>query len=180
MALLNKIYLPGLILLLAVPALSTARAATTEITADIIDGACNISFSDTELVFATKRSPQFSTGTAEVQPLNVNVNCTGLSGLKPSLKVSGDSSGVTDKRLFRSASSTADSAAFMLKKGTVTDLADFYTAPDTVSPGDVISIDKSEGEVLQHFTVGLVRGAGDPQIGGGTVNAKINFAVVYP
>lgn len=99
MALLNKIYLPGLILLLAVPALSTARAATTEITADIIDGACNISFSDTELVFATKRSPQFSTGTAEVQPLNVNVNCTGLSGLKPSLKVSGDSSGVTDIRL---------------------------------------------------------------------------------
>ncbi|HHG0809116.1 TPA: hypothetical protein ACPUPA_001219 [Klebsiella pneumoniae] len=177
---LNKRYIPGLALLFIVLAVNPARAATTEITADIIDGICHISFSTTEIVFATKGSQQFATGTAEVQPLDVNLSCLGMSGLAPTFKVSGDSSGVSDQRLFRSASSTANYAGFMLKQGTVTDLGDFYNAPNTVAPGDVIAIDKDDGDSVQHFTVGLVHGAGDPPIGNGTVNAKINFAFVFP
>lgn len=95
-----------------------------------------------------------------------------MSGLAPTFKVSGDSSGVSDQRLFRSASSTANYAGFMLKQGTVTDLGDFYNAPNTVAPGDVIAIDKDDGDSVQHFTVGLVHGAGIRRLVTGRLTPK--------
>jgi hypothetical protein len=177
---LNKTFIPGFLLILVTLGTNQARAATTEISAYIIDGVCHISFSNTELTFATKNSQQFATGTAEVKPLDISLSCEGMTGLSPTFKVTGDSVGVSDQNLFRSASSTANYAAFMLKQGTVTDLADFYNAPGTVAPGDVITIANDGSESVQHFSVGLVQGAGDPPIGNGTVNAKINFAFVFP
>lgn len=182
MGLLNKSRFPAslLVMMLTAHPATAATSGSTTITADIIDGICQVSFSTNTLTFPTKSSAQFAGGTAQVLPLEVNMNCVGMSGLTPLLKVTGDSVGVKDKNLFRSASSTASYAAFMLKKGTLTDPANFYNAAGTVAPGDVIAIGKDDGDSVEYFTVGLVQGAGDPPLGNGTVNASINFAFVYP
>ncbi|NYA42067.1 hypothetical protein HZI31_01960 [Serratia fonticola] len=68
----------------------------------------------------------------------------------------------------------------MLKKGTLTSLADFYNAADTVAPGDTVSISQDEGISAQPFSVGLVRSAGDPMLTGGAVNARITFSFIFP
>lgn len=180
MGLLNKLLISGLLLVIVATMANKASAATTEIKADIIDGICQVSFSNSSIIFTTKNSLQFAGGTAEVLPLDVNMRCEGTSGLTPSLKVSGESAGVSDQNLFRSASSTAAYAAFMLKKGTLTDTNGFYSAPNTVAPGDIIALSSDDGSSVEHFTVGLVQGAGDPPLGNGTVSASINFAFVFP
>lgn len=180
MGLLNKLLISSLLLVIVATMANKASAATTEIKADIVDGICQVSFSNSSIIFTTKNSQQFSSGTAEILPLDVNLRCEGTSGLTPSLKVSGESVGISDTNLFRSANSTAAYAAFMLKKGTLTDATSFYAAPNTVAPGDIITLTTDEGNSVEHFTVGLVQGAGDPPIGNGTVSASINFAFVFP
>lgn len=180
MGLLNKPLITGLLLATVITVVNAAHAATTEIKADIVDGICQVSFSNSSIIFTTKNSQQFAGGTAEVLPLDVNMRCEGTSGLTPSLKVTGESAGVSDQNLFRSTSSTAAYAAFMLKKGTVTDTNGFYSAPNTVAPGDIIALTSDEGSSVEHFTVGLVQAAGDPPLGNGTVSASINFAFVFP
>ncbi|HDR2681773.1 TPA: hypothetical protein QCJ48_004554 [Enterobacter mori] len=68
----------------------------------------------------------------------------------------------------------------MLKKGNLTNLAEFYNAEGTVAPEDVVGIAQGDGNSVQQFSVGLVHGAGDPMFGSGTVNAKITFAFIFP
>lgn len=116
MELLNNYLISGVLLIIAATTANPVRAATTEIKADIVDGVCQVSFSNSSITFTTKNSQQFAGGTAEVLPLDVNMRCEGTSGSTPSLKVTGESAGVSDQNLFRSASSTAAYAAFMLKK----------------------------------------------------------------
>jgi len=177
---LNKQLVSGVLLAIGALTTNTASAATTEVKAEITDGVCQVSFSNPSIIFSTKYSHQFTGGTAELLPLDVNMRCTDTAGLIPSLKVTGESVGVTDTSLFRSASSTANYAAFMLKKGTLTDTTSFYTDPDTVAPGDIVALTSDDGDSVEHFTVGLVHGAGDPPLGSGTVSASINFAFVFP
>ncbi|WP_229905731.1 fimbrial protein [Rahnella laticis] len=159
---------------------AAAGAATTEIKANIVDGSCQVSLDNASLTFDRKDTTQFATGTAQILPLGVNLNCVEMQGKAPSLSVTGESAGLTDTRLFRAASSTAKYAGFMLKKGTLTSLTDFYNAADTVAPGDTVLISQDDGNSVQPFSVGLVRSAGDPMLTQGNVNARITFAFIFP
>ncbi|MGR7089461.1 fimbrial protein [Klebsiella aerogenes] len=159
---------------------AAASAATTEIKANIVDGSCQVSLDNASITFDQKDVTQFATGTAQILPLGVNLNCVEMQGKLPSLSVTGESSGLTDTRLFRAASSTAKYAGFMLKKGTLTSLNDFYHAADTVAPGDIVAIAQDQGSSVQPFSVGLVRSAGDPMLTQGNVNARITFAFIFP
>lgn len=170
----------GVLLVIAGMSASHALAATTDIKANIIDGNCQVSLDSASITFDRKDVTQFTTGTAAVLPLGVNLNCVGMQGQAPSLIVTGESSGLSDSRLFRSASSTAQYVGFMLKKGTFTSLADFYNAADTVAPGDRVAISQVDGDSVQPFSVGLVHGAGDPMLTAGGVNARITFSFVFP
>lgn len=175
---------PGFTCLATVLALGwsamAASAATTDITANIVDGSCQVSLDSSSLIFDRKDISQFATGTAQILPLGVNLNCVEMQGKAPSLSVTGESAGLTDSRLFRAASSTAKYAGFMLKKGTLTSLSDFYNAADTVAPGDTVLISQQDGSSVQPFSVGLVRSAGDPMLTQGNVNARITFAFIFP
>ena len=177
MAPLSKTLFVGLMLMLSGAA---ASAATTEIKAKIVDGSCQVSLDKASINFDQKDVTQFATGTAQILPLSVNLNCVEMQGKSPSLSVSGESSGLTDTRVFRSASSTAKYAGFMLKKGSLSSLSDFYQAADTVAPGDIVAIAQDEGSSVQPFSVGLVRSAGDPMLTQGNVNARITFAFIFP
>ena len=177
MAPLSKTLFVGLTLMLSGAA---ASAATTEIKAKIVDGSCQVSLDKASINFDQKDVTQFATGTAQILPLSVNLNCVEMQGKSPSLSVTGESSGLTDTRVFRSASSTAKYAGFMLKKGSLSSLTDFYQAADTVAPGDIVAIAQDEGSSVQPFSVGLVRSAGDPMLTQGNVNARITFAFIFP
>lgn len=159
---------------------AAASAATTEIKAKIVDGSCQVSLDKASITFDQKDVTQFATGTAQILPLSVNLNCVEMQGKSPSLSVTGESSGLTDTRVFRSSSSTAKYAGFMLKKGSLSSLTDFYQAADTVAPGDIVAIAQDEGSSVQSFSVGLVRSAGDPLLTQGNVNARITFAFIFP
>ena len=178
---LNKPMITGLLLGIMLTAVNPVYAdAKTDITASIVDGVCDISFSDTSIVFDTRQSTSFASGTAQMLPLKVFLDCQGMTDVAPTFRVSGDSSGMSDTNLFRSASSTASNAGFMLKKGELNNLADFYNAAGTVAPGTEIIFDKNEGTATEPFTVGLVADQGQPPVGAGTVEAKITFAFVFP
>lgn len=174
------IKLSGMLLVLSGLSFGQAFAATTDIKARIVDGSCQVSFDNASITFDKKNTTQFATGTAEVLPLAVNLDCVEMQGKAPSMKVTGESVGLSDTRLFRAGSSTASYVGFMLKKGTLTSLADFYNAADTVAPGDTVSISQDEGISAQPFSVGLVRSAGDPMLTGGAVNARITFSFIFP
>lgn len=174
------IKLSGILLVLSGMAIGQAMAATTEIKARIVDGSCQVSFDNTNITFDTKDVTQFATGTAAVLPLAVNLDCVEMQGKAPSMSVTGESTGLSDTRLFRAGSSTAKYVGFMLKKGTLTNLADFYNAADTVAPGDTVLISQNDGSSVQPFSVGLVRSAGDPLLTGGAVNARITFSFIFP
>lgn len=177
MAPLSKTLFVGLTLMLSGAA---ASAATTEIKANIVDGSCQVSFDKASIIFDQRDVTQFATGTAQILPLSVNLNCVEMQGKSPSLSVTGESSGLTDTRVFRTASSTAKYAGFMLKKGSLSSLTDFYQAADTVAPGDIVAIAQDEGSSVQPFSVGLVRSAGDPMLTQGNVSARITFAFIFP
>ncbi|HCM9268857.1 TPA: hypothetical protein N5L33_004797 [Enterobacter cloacae subsp. cloacae] len=68
----------------------------------------------------------------------------------------------------------------MLKKGSLNDIASFYFADGTVTPGMIIPLDIDEGDSVQRFSIGLVRSADDPMLTAGTINAKISFAFAFP
>lgn len=176
MAPLIKSFASGMLIIFS----GHVSAATTEIKADIVDGTCQVSLSNASINFDPTNSTRFVAKTAEIRPLAVNLDCINMVGLSPSLSVTGESSGLTDTRLFRAASSTANYVGFMLKKGEVTDLSGFYNAEGTVEPGDVLAIEKEDGSSVQQFSVGLVHGAGDPMISSGSVNAHVTFAFVFP
>lgn len=159
---------------------AVAHGATTDIKANIVDGSCQVSLDSNSLTFDRQNITQFATGTAQIMPLGVNLNCVEMRGKAPSLRVIGESTGLTDSRLFRGGSSTAKYAGFMLKKGTLTSLSDFYNAENTVAPGDTVLISQDDGNSVQPFSVGLVRGAGDPMLTQGNVNARITFAFIFP
>lgn len=180
MAPLIKHITPGMLLVLSSISTGQAMAATTDIKARIVDGSCQISLDNASITFNSKDITQFSTGTAEVLPLAVNLNCVEMQGKAPSMSVTGESVGLNDTRLFRAGSSTAKYVGFMLKKGTLSNLADFYNAADTVAPGDTVVISQDDGSSVQPFSVGLVRSASDPMLTGGTVNAKITFSFIFP
>ncbi|HGM5489490.1 TPA: fimbrial protein [Serratia fonticola] len=180
MAPLIKHIASSMLLVLSGMSASQAIAATTEIKANIMDGSCQISVDSASLTFERKDVTQFTAGTAAVLPLGVNLNCVGMQGQAPSLSVTGESSGVSDPRLFRSASSSAQYVGFMLKKGTLTSLADFYSAAETVAPGDAVVINPVDGDSVEPFSVGLVHSTGDPMQTAGSVNAKITFAFIFP
>lgn len=177
---LTKIQALNMMVLLSAMTANHAMSATTEIKANIVDGQCQVSLDSANITFAVKNSYQFSTGTAEIKPLAVNINCENMAGLSPSLKITGESSGLVDTRLFRSASSSAQYVGFMLKKGLLTDLSDFYNAENTVGPSDIVAIDQDDGTSVQQFSIGLVRSANDPMFTNGTVNGKITFAFIFP
>jgi type 1 fimbria pilin len=170
----------GMLLVLSGMTASQVIAASTDIKANIIDGSCQVSIDSASITFERKDVTQFTAGTAAVLPLGVKLNCVGMQGQAPSLSVTGESSGLSDTRLFRSASSSAQYVGFMLKKGTLTSLVDFYNAVDTVAPGDTVLINPVDGDSVEPFSVGLVRSAGDPMLTAGAVNAKITFAFIFP
>ncbi|WP_174333381.1 fimbrial protein [Serratia fonticola] len=180
MALFIKHITSGVLLVLSGMSASQAVAAITDIKANITDGSCQISVDNANITFDRKDVSQFTAGTATVLPLDINLNCVGMQGQAPSLSVSGESSGLSDTRLFRAASSSAQYVGFMLKKGTLTSLADFYNASGTVAPGDKVLINPVDGDSVEAFSVGLVRSAGDSMPTAGAVNAKITFAFIFP
>lgn len=159
---------------------SMASAATTDIKAHIVEGNCQVSLDNISINFDRKDTTQFATGTAQILPLDVSLNCVEMQGKAPSMIVTGESAGLTDTRLFRAASSTAKYVGFMLKKGTFTHQGEFYNAADTVAPGDTVIISQDAGRSVQPFSVGLVRSAGDPMLTKGNVNARITFAFIFP
>lgn len=177
---LTKYIAPAMLCVASGMLANTAKAATTKINADITDGTCQVSLDSSSITFDKRDPSQFATGTAEIRPLAVNLNCENMAGLSPALKVTGKSSGVNDTRLFREASSTANHVGFMLKKGNLTNLSTFYNAAGTVTPGDVLAITPRDGRSVQQFSVGLVHGTGDPMPANGVVNAKITFAFIFP
>lgn len=177
---LTKYITSGMLLMLSGMSASQAIATSTDIKANITDGSCQISVDNATITFDRKDVTQFTAGAATVLPLGINLNCVGMQGQKPSLSVSGESSGLSDTRLFRAAGSSAQYVGFMLKKGTLTSLADFYNAAGTVAPGDKVSIDPVDGDSVVPFSVGLVRSAGDPMLTAGAVNAKLTFAFIFP
>ncbi|MGF6435303.1 fimbrial protein [Kosakonia sp. 1610] len=159
---------------------NAAFAADTIIKANIVEPTCEVAVTTSNIVFEKKNVGDFATGAAEIQPLNINLSCKYTAGLSPSLKITGDSAGLADPNVFRSANSTSQYAGFLLKKGVLSDIASFYGADGTVTPGMVIQLDADNGDSVQRFSVGLVRSAGDPMLTAGTVNAKITFAFVFP
>lgn len=173
--LINLVF-AGFLLMLA----GQATAATTAIKATVVDGNCEVAIDTPTITFDRRDVTQFPGGTAAIRPLGVSVNCTNMQGQAPSLKVTGESSQLSDNRVFRAASSTAQYVGFMLKKGTLNTLSDFYGAAGTVAPGDSVLITQENGTSVQPFSVGLVRSAGDPLLTAGTVNAKITFAFIFP
>jgi type 1 fimbria pilin len=177
---LTKYIAPAMLFFSSGMLANTVKAATTEISADITDGTCQVSLDSSSITFDKRDPSQFATGTAEIRPLAVNLNCENMAGLSPALKVTGESSGVNDTRLFRDASSTANHVGFMLKKGDLTNLSTFYNAAGTVTPGDVLPIKPIDGHSVQQFSVGLVHSTKDPMPANGAVNAKITFAFIFP
>lgn len=159
-----------------------AHAATTDFTANITDGSCEVTIPNSTITFNTKAVPAFSSAmtAVELHHVNVELDCVNTAGFAPVLQVTGESIGLSDARLFRSGSSDAQGVGFMLKAGTVTDLSGFYTASGTLGPGDSVKISQDEGVSTQAFTVGLVRGADEAIPRGGAVRAKITFAFAYP
>lgn len=157
-------------------------AATTQITANISDGSCEVTIPNGNLTFDNKRASEFSSAmtTVELHHLNVELSCAGTAGIAPVLNVTGESAGLADARLFRSASSEAKGVGFMLKQGTLTDLPGFYTANGTVAPGDSVSISQDNGMSTQPFTVGLVRGKDEAIPSAGAISGKISFTFAYP
>ena len=157
-----------------------AYSAETIMKANIVEPTCAVAVTTSNIVFEKKNVGDFATGVAEIQPLNINLSCKYTAGLSPLLNITGDSAGLADSNLFRSASSTSQYAGFMLKRGSLNDIASFYIADGTVTPGMVIPLDVDDGNSVQSFSVGLVRSAGDPVLTAGSVNAKIAFAFVFP
>lgn len=178
MARLTKPLASGILLMLC--GISGGQAATTDMKATVVDGNCQVAVDTATITFPNRDVSQFSSGTAAIFPLGVNVNCEGMQGKAPSLTVTGESSQLSDTRLYRAASSTAQFVGFMLKKGTLNNLTDFYNATGTVAPGDTVALTQDNGSFVQPFSVGLVQGAGDPQLNAGTVSAKITFAFIFP
>lgn len=180
MARLIKQFSSGILLILSGMSAGQTIAAITDIKASVVDGNCKVAIDTPTITFDRRDVTHFSGGTGEILPLGVSVNCEGMKGKAPSLTVTGESSQLTDTRLFRAASSSARYVGFMLKKGTLSNLNDFYNAAGTVAPGDSVAVTQDEGASVQPFSVGLVRSAGDPQMTAGTVNAKITFAFIFP
>lgn len=170
----------GILLMLSGITVGQAIAATTDFTATVMDGHCQVAIDTPTLRFDRHNTTEFSDGTAQILPLDVSVNCEGMKGQAPSMTVSGESSQLTDKRLFRAGNSSASYVGFMLKKGTLNNLKDFYNAAGTVAPGDTVAIAQDDGGSVQPFSVGLVRSAGDPPLTAGAVNANITFAFIFP
>lgn len=161
--------------------ITLANAATTHIQANVVDGSCEVIIPSSTITFDSKMAYEFSSDAMalELHPLNVQLNCIG-AGTAPSLKVTGESVGLADTRLFRSGGSDARGVGFMLKEGTLTDLSSFYTASGTVAPGDSVNVSQVEGVSTQPFTVGLVRGVNEAIPSIGKINAKISFTFSYP
>lgn len=179
MARLIKHISSGLLLMLSGMPVSQALATTTDIKANIADGSCQVSLDQTSISFSNQNTTQFATGTAQILPLAVTLDCTSMQGQTPALSVTGESSGLNDAQLFRAASSTAKYAGFMLKKGTLTNLSDFYNAAGTVAPDDTVTV-TGDNSALQLFSVGLVHSNGDPMPTAGAVSARITFAFIFP
>lgn len=159
-----------------------AHAATTNVTANITDGSCEVIIPNSTLTFDNKMAYEFSFAmkTVELQQINIELNCVGTAGAAPVLNITGDSVGLADTRLFRSGNSEAKGVGFMLKEGKVSDLSGFYTASGTVAPGGAVNISQAEGISTQEFTVGLVRGADEAIPTVGAIRAKISFTFAYP
>lgn len=180
MARLIKQFTAGVLLVLSGVSAGQAISATTDIKASVVDGNCQVAIETPTITFDRRDVSQFSGGTGQILPLDVSVNCEGMKGKAPSLTVTGESYQLNDTRLFRAASSSARYVGFMLKKGTLANLNDFYNAAGTVAPGDSVVITQDDGASVQPFSVGLVRSAGDPQMTAGAINAKITFAFIFP
>lgn len=158
------------------------HAATTNFTANIVDGSCEVTVPNSSITFDSKAIYEFPSvmTTVEVRPLIVDLNCEGTEGLAPVLNVTGEAVGLADPQLFRSGGSVAQGVGFMLKEGTFPSVSGFYTSAGTVAPGDSVAIAQSVGVSSQIFTVGLVRGANEAPPTAGAINAKISFSFAYP
>lgn len=162
------------------------QAATTNFKANIIESSCEVSVPEATITFSSKSVADFpyTTSATELHPLNVELNCQGTTGFSafvaPYLRVTGEASGLSDTRLFRSGNSDAAGVGFMLKKGALSDLSTFYSANGTVAPGDAVNFTQTAGVSTQQFTVGLVRGSNEAVLTGGNITAKISFALAYP
>lgn len=186
MAPLTKPIISGMLLALSGLSIGQVFAASTDIKARIVDGVCQVSVDKSVMIFGPKNASQFINFTAELQPLEVKLDCVGMQGKKPKLYVWGIGEGVNDIQVFRenSLSSGARGIAFMLKQGSHSSLADFanINSPDrSIGPwGQEVPISQDEGSSTEPFTVGMVGHQSQWPPTGGTVGAKLTFSFVFP
>lgn len=184
MAPLTKPIISGMLLALSGLSNGQVFAASTDIKARIVDGVCQVSVDKSVMIFGPKNASQFINFTAELQPLEVKLDCVGMQGKKPKLYVWGIGEGINDFRIFRenSLSSGARGIGFMVRQGTYSSLADYRGSSDHIihSWGENVPISQDEGSSTEAFTVGMVSDPSEWPPTGGTVGAKMTFSFVFP
>lgn len=151
--------------------------------ANISDGSCDITLSDTMLSYGVHRATDIEpSSTAAVLPLIVNVLCNANN--TPSLSVNGNvyvPSSINQNVIFRDADSGASGVGFMIRRdvGGINN-NNFYNTELALKKKEPVSLNAVLGNVShsEPLQIGLVR-AGSESVTPGLIKAVITLRVDY-
>jgi type 1 fimbria pilin len=160
-----------------------ASSASVDFSAQISDGSCELTLSDTTLNFGVHlRSKVQDASTVMMLPLTAAIRCSGATS--PSLTVTGTPytmAGLSRPVVFRDADSAASGVGFMVRRDTGgISQSNFYSMDSALANGEPVTLNAIGEATWQNesFLLGLVR-AGSLPVTPGTVKAILTFTVAY-
>ena len=159
------------------------ESAQVEFSAQISDGSCEMTLSDTSLMYGVHRRTDIQgMSTVMLQPLTAAIRCSGAT--TPSLSVTGTPyPGFLASRpvVFRDAASEATGVGFMIRRdmGGIND-SNFYDESEALANGESVLLSPVGESVWQSevFLLGLVH-AGNEVVTPGVIRATLTFTVSY-
>ncbi|CNI73511.1 fimbrial protein [Yersinia intermedia] len=160
-----------------------ADTTTVEFSAQISDGSCELTLSETALSYGIYRMTDAqAASTAGLLPLTATIQCSGAT--IPTLSVSGTaytSASVPQAVIFRDADSVASGVGFMVRRDTggIT-LGNFYDTGAALVNGTPVTLPAVAEQAVYNapLLLGLVHAGSEP-VTPGTVKASLTFKVTY-
>lgn len=173
----------GLFCLLPTAGAWTADTETVTFRAQISDGSCELTLSETALSYGEHRINDLPpASTASLLPLTAGIRCSGAT--TPTLSVRGNvytPGSIPQEVLFRDADSAASGVGFMVRRDTGGITADNFYNPGAALVNGVPFTLSAVAEASVHhepLLLGLVR-AGNAPVTPGIVKATLTFKVIY-
>lgn len=172
-----------LVTLLPLSCVQAADTAAVEFSAQISDGSCDLTLSDTALSYGVHRmSDMQPASTVRVLPLTASIQCNGAT--TPTLSVSGTTyipASVPQAVIFRDADSAASGVGFMVRRDTGgINTGNFYNTGAALVNRVPVTLAAVAEQTLHNepLLLGLVRAGSEP-VTPGAVKATLTFKVIY-